>query len=87
MRFLTDTVRSRGLHILHPDTTTSEQCRLEIELSSGESSLTLHGQVVWYDRTNEGDPFAFQVGVRFSDLTKNLKKEIQQVIRRLNADA
>ena len=82
MRLLVNTVQSGGLHILHPTPTTSELCHLEIEILGDESPLTLQARVVWYDRTGEGQAFAFQAGVRFLDLTQDLKKQIQKVMRR-----
>ena len=82
MRLLTNQVQSEGLHILHPDAATSVQCHLEIEMPESDPTLKLCGKVIWYDRTSEENPLAFQVGIEFLDLTKEMRKEIQQVIHR-----
>lgn len=81
MRFHTDTVQSEGLHILHPNTVVPEQCLLEIEITGTEKAFTVHGKVVWYDKTPAESPHAFQVGIEFVDIDRDMKKQIQQTIR------
>ena len=81
VRLLADQVQVDGLHVLYPNLTTSEHCLLEVEITGSETSLTLQGRVVWYDRTPEGTPFAFQMGVEFLELDKDRKKEVQRMIR------
>ncbi len=81
MRFHTDTVQSEGLHILHPNTLVPEQCLLEIEITGSEGNFAVHGKVIWYDSNPEESPHAFQVGIEFIDISRDMKKEIQQTIR------
>lgn len=78
---LTDRIDSDGLHILHPNTTTLEQCFLKIEIPHGDQPLTLKGKAVWYDRNSEGHPFVFRVGVRLLDLNQNLRAKIRALAR------
>jgi hypothetical protein len=78
---LTNTVEHRGLHIFHPNITSTEQCLLEIEIPKAEGNLVLRGKVVWYDRASPGDPFSFRAGVEFVDQTPELVKEVQALVR------
>ncbi len=82
MRLLTNTVQSGDLHILHPNLSTSEQCRLEIELPDGQETLTLTGRVAWYDRNTEDHPFAFRMGIEFVEITPEDCRRIQALIKR-----
>ena len=87
MRFLTDTVQSEGLHFFHPNTTTSEQGLLEIEIPSGDQTLTMRGRVVWYDRTPEDSAMTFQAGVEFEEMSRDLRKQIRDFIQEIIASA
>lgn len=81
VRLFADQVQADGLHVLHPDIPTSEHCLLEVEILGSQSTLQLQGRVVWYDRTPPGNPFAFQMGVEFLNVTRDLKKELQKIMR------
>jgi hypothetical protein len=84
---LTNIVEYGGLHIFHPDISSNERCLLEIELPGGEANLVVRGRVVWYDRTSPGDPFFFRAGVELVDLTPELLKELQVLMRQAGQGA
>ena len=81
MRFHTDSVQSEGLHIFHPNAVVSEQCLLEIEIPGKEGPFTIHGKVIWYDRNPDEHPYAFQAGIEFVNLDREMKKKMQQTLR------
>jgi hypothetical protein len=81
VRLLSDQVQAGGLHILHPDYTTSERCLLEIEIPAEDATLVLQGKVVWYDRTPEGSDLAFQMGVEFLEVGAEVKKRIRRLFQ------
>lgn len=77
---LADSVEGGGLHIMHPWPATSEQCRLEIRIPYGGSSLTLQGKVVWYSQLEEKKPFGFRIGIELTDLTAEVQERIRALI-------
>jgi hypothetical protein len=77
---LTDTVECSGLHIMHPWAATSEQCLLEVEISYGQTHLTLHGRVAWYSQQEDKKPFGFRVGIQLLDLTAETRERIRELI-------
>jgi len=79
---LTNIVQSGALHILHPESTASEQCHLEIEVPDDEQTLVLIGKVVWYDRNTEEHPYLFRVGIAFVDMGSEDQERLQSLIRR-----
>ncbi len=84
MRIFSNHVRSESLHILSPSMATSEQCLLEIEVPHDKDSLTLHGRVVWYDRNAEQNPFSFQIGIEFTNLTADIREKLKALIQHSN---
>jgi hypothetical protein len=77
---LAEKVESRGLHIMHPWTATSEQCLLEIQILCGENPLTLQGKAVWYSQQEESGPFGFRIGVELLNLTAEVKASIRELL-------
>ena len=82
MRLLTDTVQSDGLHVFLPTASTSEQCRLTMEIETEQGSIPISGTVIWYDRTDEDSLFSFQLGIRFLEVTPEVAQKIQDLCRR-----
>jgi PilZ domain len=77
----TDAIHSDAFHIFQPTVTTFEQCLIEIRISNGGDSLSLHGRAVWYDRNVEDHPFAFRVGIQILGQIKDLRKQIEASLR------
>ena len=86
MRLLATTVQSDGLHILNPTLISSEQCLLALDIvTEGGSPIQLSGKVVWYDRTEEENPFSFQMGIMFLEVTPEATQRILDLFTHLPA--
>lgn len=77
---LAETVESRGLHIMHPWTATSEQCHIEIRILHGENPLLLQGKAAWYTQLEDKKPFGFRIGIELLDPTAESKERIREMI-------
>lgn len=80
MGLLTDTIKWEDLHMIDPNMQTSEKCILEVEIPFDDEPLRIRGKAVWYIRHPEGIPFVFRVGVEFTDITPEIKRNIRNLI-------
>lgn len=80
MGLLTDQIESDGLHMVDPDSHSSEQSFLEIHIPQGREPLTVKGRAIWYVRHPEGQSFSFRLGVQFINVTPDFRKTIRDFI-------
>ena len=77
----TDTVEADGLHVFG-DTLMirSSEIAVEIDLPGEGEPLRCVGEVVWYDRCEEGAPYRFRVGVQLTRIDEEEKKKLKALL-------
>ena len=80
----TNTVEADGLHVFG-DTLMirSSEIAMEIDLPGEGDPLRCVGKVVWYDRSKEGAPFRFRVGVQLTRIDEEEKKRLKALLSEL----
>ncbi|MEW6614133.1 MAG: PilZ domain-containing protein [Thermodesulfobacteriota bacterium] len=78
---ITNVVQIDGLHICSSISGLNKnKLKLEIDLPSNYKTITLTGEVCWYDLAFESDEYLYKVGVSFIDMNEDNKETLNSFI-------
>ncbi|MFH1625646.1 MAG: PilZ domain-containing protein, partial [Pseudomonadota bacterium] len=83
----TNVVQVDGLHICSSISGLDKnKLKIEVDLPSGFGSITVLGEVSWYDLTPENDEYLYNVGVSFAELSEDNREALKRYVTKLRKE-